>query len=760
MTVDTLATHGDYGSMITTLKIWNVWGGVDRRHRWGTHFSFPPSLEFRAQFTNALNQEVTTRTMKVRRILEIGNLIEYDCDGDSINLKIDNPLSVDTMTMTFIRPEGFNTPTSWTEQGVVYTQVFFDSILISPYNISLVAADVYDHLSGSYTFYKYETDSILRITGYLDGQKTVWSLNPALDSICTPYVTITSNANGCFECDSLAIGDYFLAGSDTMLVVDRAMLDSMITGGFDVTKVCVSHITDMQNLLAGESNFNQDIRSWDVSNVTNMNRMFKKASSFNQAIGNWDVGNVNRMTAMFASATVFNQDLSNWCVRSFLYFTPANFAVSSALVPQHYPKWGNCPQDFNGIASLATGAFLDSNGCLNCLALNVGDYFEWNGDTMLVVDRSMLDSLVLLHDDLSKVCVSHITDMKDALRGLFWFNTAIGNWDVSNVTDMTNMFWGARKFNQDIGNWNVGNVTRMSRMFKSASAFNSAIGNWEVSKVERFREMFRNADAFNQAIGAWDVSNVLNAAQMQSMFRSADQFSQNLSNWCVTNVSSKPVGFDANSPLLSSQLPLWGTCGSPQQPFITHPEDVYVDLSQTDSALFVVNCLDTTATYQWQINSALGWISLASNSTHYAGGQQKELSIWEVTSNYDGLELRCFISYGDNLDTTSAAVLNVIGISAQMGAPISFEEAIIEFIGESHYQPLDIEMRVLPNPTTGVFKLSPALSGYYRLFNSKGEALEHGPTKAAYDLSNYPSGVYVLRIFTETTTHQVRVNKH
>ena len=79
----------------------------------------------------------------------------------------------------------------------------------------------------------------------------------------------------------------------------------------------------------------------------------------------------------------------------------------------------------------------------------------------------MLDSLIFLHDDLSKVCVSNITDMKDALR-LRWFNTDIAYWDVSNVTDMSNMFFKAQIFNQDIGNWDASSVTRMSAMFQVA----------------------------------------------------------------------------------------------------------------------------------------------------------------------------------------------------------------------------------------------------------------------------------------------------
>jgi surface protein len=174
----------------------------------------------------------------------------------------------------------------------------------------------------------------------------------------------------------------------------------------------------------------------------------------------------------------------------------------------------------------------------------------------------MLDSLVLLHADLSKVCVSNITDMKDALRGLRWFNSDIGAWDVSNVTDMSNMFFKSRIFNQDIGNWDVSSVTRMPAMFQVAQAFNQDIGGWDVSNVERFRSMFRNADAFNQDIGGWDVSKVLNDNQMISMFRSADNFSQDLSSWCVSNVIAKPSGFDANSSLTASQLPVWGTCPS------------------------------------------------------------------------------------------------------------------------------------------------------------------------------------------------------
>jgi len=320
-----------------------------------------------------------------------------------------------------------------------------------------------------------------------------------------------------------------------------------------------------------------------MGQVTTMNRMFKDALSFNGAISNWDVEDVTRMTEMFSGASSFDQDISDWCVRAFQYQTPVNFALNSPLAPAHYPRWGNCPQDFDNVTSLATGAFVNANGCVDCSALNIGDYFELNGDTLLVVDRAMLDSLVLLHDDLSKVCVSNITDMKDALRGLRWFNTDIAYWDVSNVTDMSNMFFKAQIFNQDIGNWDVSNVTKMVSMFQVAKVFDQDIGAWDVSNVSRFRAMFRNALAFNQDIGGWDVSNVLNDVQMSSMFRGCASFNQDLSMWCVTNAATKPSGFDANSALVAANLPLWGTCPTPGS-MIGNDNPIASDEANGDSA--------------------------------------------------------------------------------------------------------------------------------------------------------------------------------
>lgn len=49
------------------------------------------------------------------------------------------------------------------------------------------------------------------------------------------------------------------------------------------------------------TDFNQDIGSWDVSNVTNMSFMFSN-SPFNQDISSWDVSNVTDMSFMFSNS--------------------------------------------------------------------------------------------------------------------------------------------------------------------------------------------------------------------------------------------------------------------------------------------------------------------------------------------------------------------------------------------------------------------------------------------------------------------------
>ena len=628
-------------------------------------------------------------------------------------------------------------------------------------------------------------------------------------SSCAPTLPagVTLDANGCIECDSLNVGDFFVLNGDTMEVVDKPRLLAIVAAQGDLSKVCVSHITDMKNALRGYTtnnydishwdvsnvtnmnsmffknrqfnqdisswntsnvtntigmftrcdSFNQDLNTWDMSQVTNMNRMFKEAPSFNGAIANWDVENVVRMAEMFSGATSFNQDLSDWCVRAFQYNPPINFALNAtAFLPVHYPRWGNCPQDFDNVTSLATGAFVNANGCVDCSALNIGDYFELNGDTLLVVDRGMLDSLILLHDDLSKVCVSNITDMKDALRGLRWFNTDIAYWDVSNVTDMSNMFFKAQIFNQDIGNWDVSSVTRMSAMFQVARVFDQDISAWDVSNVQRFRSMFRNAAAFNQNIGPWDVGNVLNDAQMSSMFRGCASFNQDLSMWCVSNVSAKPTGFDANSALVSANLPAWGTCptaATPAQYTITSaglaysPDTLYCNVGD-------VVTFDVGGNHNAVEVSEATWLS--NGSTPLSGGFNIGFgAVEDFTPTSAGTHYYVCTPHA-SLNMKGVIIVNSSASRVQNGNPIASNDANGDSAGDEVKLQ---EVELFPNPTTGIVKISPVVEGTYHIYNEVGRTIGEGQIKEAYDFSEQPRGIYMLMLQTENVTQYLKVVK-
>ena len=77
-------------------------------------------------------------------------------------------------------------------------------------------------------------------------------------------------------------------------------------------------MTDMSNMFANNTTFNQNIGAWDTSKVTNMSYVFAIAHMFNNgedsSIGSWNTSQVTNMNNMFYNAIVFNQNLSGWNV--------------------------------------------------------------------------------------------------------------------------------------------------------------------------------------------------------------------------------------------------------------------------------------------------------------------------------------------------------------------------------------------------------------------------------------------------------------
>jgi len=220
------------------------------------------------------------------------------------------------------------------------------------------------------------------------------------------------NNSGCLECDNYTAGESFIVGGVRYEVADRAMLETAIADGDDLTQFCVSKVTDMGLLFSLNNTFNQDISNWDVSNVTNMVAMFNDANSFNQDIGSWDVSSVTDMQLMFKNASAFNQDIGNWDVS------------------------------------------------------NVTDMFGMFG--------SDIGILVSFNQDISSWDVNSVTNMGGMFYQATAFNQDIGNWDVSNVTNMDYIFSFTTAFNQDLTQWCVSNFLVPPVSFSVGSALTAS----------------------------------------------------------------------------------------------------------------------------------------------------------------------------------------------------------------------------------------------------------------------------------------------
>ena len=332
-------------------------------------------------------------------------------------------------------------------------------------------------------------------------------------------------------------------------IVDREMLDKMIENNEDVTKICTSKITSLDEVFLNkylngngtESSFNQDISSWDVSNVTSMSRMFATANNFNQDIGIWDVSNVTDMYGMFRQTKNFNQDISDWNVENV-----TNMSQMFSLAIKFNQDIGNWD-----VSSVTNMSYMFSN------AENFnGHISSWDVSNVKTM-AGMFAWASSFNRYIGSWDVSNVISMGQMFNYARAFDQDIGNWDVSNVTSMYRMFAFATNFNQDLSQWNVeslrimegifaytsfnyplskwnvSNVVNMREVFGGNKVFNHPIGSWNTSNVERMDAMFYNADSFDQDISSWDVSNV---ERMDAMFHSSDQFNRDLSSWSVNKV--------------------------------------------------------------------------------------------------------------------------------------------------------------------------------------------------------------------------------
>ncbi len=399
--------------------------------------------------------------------------------------------------------------------------------------------------------------SFLEWTGDLSGSETPIQITVDEEkSVTARFEKIFFLAeNGVtIKCPNASPGDKGTVDGIEYEAVDRQLLMQRRDESADLTKVCTSLVTNMNEMFA-ETEFNESIGNWDVSNVTQMFAMFRN-SDFNQPVAHWDVSNVENMVGVF-SGSEFNQPIENWDVSS---ATDMYAMFEESKFNQPLEQWDvsnvkNMASMFNDspfnqpignwdVSNVEDMGLMFSNTTFN---QSIGDW-----DVSSVTDMEYMFQYSQFNKPLQDWDVSNVTIMNNMFSGSV-FNQPIGNWDVSSVTEMRYMFQDS-KFNQPLQNWDVGNVTKMRNLF-SNSIFNQPIGEWDVSSATSMLNMFRGSE-FNQPIGEWDVSSVTNMGYMYY----ESEFNQDISGWCVSQIPDEPDGFATSSPLTEQNKPKWGTC--------------------------------------------------------------------------------------------------------------------------------------------------------------------------------------------------------
>ena len=348
---------------------------------------------------------------------------------------------------------------------------------------------------------------------------------------------ITIDGNGTVRCPTAPLGASETISGKSYYVVNKAAIISILdTGSFTVTStsstisptdlscVCTTQITEMDQLFNGRTTFNDDISNWDTSNVESMIGTFQDAEQFDQDISSWNVSKVDNMSNMFFNAFLFNQDIGSWDTSSvsdmkqtFRGAKAFNQPITSA--PN---RW-----DVSSVTSMHL-MFKDAHA--------FDQTIEWNGTdgTVLVRNMQQMFEHALALNSPVNLNTSLVNNMRQMFNHARKFNQPL-NFDTAQVTTMRGMFANMNDFNSSINFTSTSKVQSMRAMFYKAKKFNQPL-NFDTSRVNNFRDMFNEANDFNQDVNTrevggvtlWDVSDSNN---FEFMFRNAFDYNQSVSNW-------------------------------------------------------------------------------------------------------------------------------------------------------------------------------------------------------------------------------------
>ncbi|WAC13022.1 BspA family leucine-rich repeat surface protein [Dyadobacter pollutisoli] len=547
------------------------------------------------------------------------------------------------------------------------------------------------------------------------------------------------------------------------------------------------NVVDMSGMFLQAPAFNQPVGNWNTANVTSMNAMFTDASAFNQPIGGWNTAKVTNMRAMFSNAPAFNQPIGTW--NTAIVTDMSSMFLGASTFNQNISTWNtsqvtdmsfmfrDCPVFNQNISTWNTGKVTNMMAMFQNATVFNQPIGTWNMANATNVSNMMANALAF-NQPLGTWNTANVTDMSSMMAGASAFNQSVDTWNTAKVTSMKSMFQNAAVFNQPLANWNTANVTDMNSMFLSAPVFNQPVGAWNTAKVTNMFSMFQGATKFNQPIGGWNVTAVTN---MGSMFFSAQAFNNSIGSWTFNagvNLGNMLNDSGLDCPNYSSSLIGWSNnlltpgnldLGAFQRPYGTNAVAARSNLiskgwsifgdqaSGTDCTALPVRLISFTGQRQGS-TVLLTWKTAGEeNNAGFEIEKSTDAQTFEKIGFVDGS--------GDAIGVRKYDFTDLNPLAENYYRLKQIDRAADRFDGRFEYSRiLTVKgaistLSIYPNPAQNeLFVRNQGKNGQVSISNMEGRLLlkrEIGPGKPI-DLKNLPSGLFLVKIGTETKKLVIR----
>ena len=121
----------------------------------------------------------------------------------------------------------------------------------------------------------------------------------------------------------------------------------------------MSSVTSIGSMLRTQTNYNEDLSSWNVSNVVNMSNIFFGSTSFDQNLSSWDIAKVTNFTNFSRDAT-FSTSNYDAILIGWEATLQAAFPNGSGYTPSIGINFGNSEYTGGGAAETARTSLINN----------------------------------------------------------------------------------------------------------------------------------------------------------------------------------------------------------------------------------------------------------------------------------------------------------------------------------------------------------------------------------------------------------------